>query len=704
MTTDVVSELVTLDVADATTDYTAHNINGSAGTIKALNTWMTPKSGTNVLMYGLDAETAGYYYDNVGTVDHSGTHFWVWGIASEPWELAVKAGGTYTSGVYITGYDGTNFGYWYVDGNDTYFGSWRNWVVYLGNTPDGNNGSNPNMVTTEGLGLGFELNAASKATYNSFMDYLRTGNGGIKVTTTSSSVATWAEVLSGDEGIAVGILRSEAGIYYARGPITFGDTGAGDMEFADTAEVIIFEDVPVNPTLYKILVQGGVGTVEFKMGTKAGTRGIQGCILKCNSPTLAPEFIAIDTDIDILQLYGCTFDTFGTFQLPALSGTDREIIDTSFVSCGEVQASTCIMIYCNFVDAPDGGDGTGALGLSSTSHNVTYCNFVNCATAIHIDTAGSYSATGLNCSGCTKDIDNSSTATDYSTSVVQDSTEAIGGDQTNNAVAQSFTGSGGNLSNAVFYLKKTNTPTGDAVAKVYTHSGAYGTTSIPTGTALATSETLDVTTLTTGYLEYRLRFIGDNNITLGNGTDYCVTFEYTETPGATHTVDVGYDTGGAHGGNMAVRAVSGGAWTYQGSDDTYHKVRTGGIVIINAVAGTGTAISQVKAIETGTPPGSTTIANTVTLSVTCRDAWGNDLEGVRVRLEKTLDGSEISQGETNASGVYSDAAYNYPGSDVPIDVIVRLKGYDYQRNSGLITSTGFSTIVGMKEDDRVNLP
>jgi hypothetical protein len=700
----VASELTTLDAMEATTNYTVHNINGSMGSLKALSTWMTAKNGSNVGMWACDAETGGYYYDNVGDADHSANHFWVWGIASEPWELSASTGGTYTSGVFLMGYDGTNFGYWYVDGNDTYFGSWRNWVVYLGNTPDGNDGANPNMASTNGLGLGFELNAASKATYNCFMDYLRTGNGGIKVTTTSSSVATWASVLSGDESIAVGILRQEAGIYYARGPITFGDTGAGDMEFADTSEVIIFEDVPVSTTLYKILVQGGVGTVEFKLGTKAGTRGIQGCILKCNATTLAPEFTATDTDIDVLQLYGCTFDTFGTITLPAVSGTDREGIDTNFVNCGEVQASTYILTYCNFIDAPDGGDGVGALRLSSTSHNVTYCNFINCATAIHINTAGSYGASGLNCNNCTNDVDNSVNATDYSTSVVQDSTQVISGDVTNDAVAQSFTGSGGTLANAVFYLKKTGSPTGVATARVYAHTGVYGTSSTPTGSALAVSEDFDVTTLTGTYAEYRFRFIGDNNIVLGNGTDYCVSIEYTVAPGGGNTVDVGYDVSGGHGGNMAVRAVSGGAWTAQAGDDAYHKVRTGGIVIINATAGTGTAIDQDKTIETGTPPGSTTVVNTVTLKVTCKDEWDNLLEGIRVRLEKSSDGSQITQGTTSASGVYQDDTYNYPGSDVNIDVIARLKGYDYIRTSGVISSTGFTIILTMVEDDRVNLP
>ena len=61
---------------------------------------------------------------------------------------------------------------------------------------------------------------------------------------------------------------------------------------------------------------------------------------------------------------------------------------------------------------------------------------------------------------------------------------------------QSVTAAGGNLYSVVWYLKTNGgAPTGNAVAKLYTHSGVFGTSSVA-GTLLATSEPLDVTTLT----------------------------------------------------------------------------------------------------------------------------------------------------------------------------------------------------------------
>jgi hypothetical protein len=133
-------------------------------------------------------------------------------------------------------------------------------------------------------------------------------------------------------------------------------------------------------------------------------------------------------------------------------------------------------------------------------------------------------------------------------------------------ISQSFTGNGGTLASCNFYLKKTNTPTGNAVAKIYAMSGTFGSDdNIPTGAALATSDNFDVSTLTTSYALVQLTFSGGNQITLTNGTKYVITFEYTAT--STHSVQVGGDnTSPSHGGNSAY--LVGSTWTAQAGVDT----------------------------------------------------------------------------------------------------------------------------------------
>jgi hypothetical protein len=111
----------------------------------------------------------------------------------------------------------------------------------------------------------------------------------------------------------------------------------------------------------------------------------------------------------------------------------------------------------------------------------------------------------------------------------QDSTTFLNGSTL--ALGQSFTGNGATVTQAQFYLNKTGSPTGNAVAKIYaeTHSTAYGTDSIPTGTALATSDNFDVSTLTTTLALVSFTFSGGNQIVLTNGSLYVVTIEYTGT-------------------------------------------------------------------------------------------------------------------------------------------------------------------------------
>jgi len=92
---------------------------------------------------------------------------------------------------------------------------------------------------------------------------------------------------------------------------------------------------------------------------------------------------------------------------------------------------------------------------------------------------------------------------------------------------QSFTSGGGTLDSVKFYLSKIGSPTGNAVARLFAHSGTYGSSSVPTGSPLATSDTFDVSGLTTSPALITFDFTGDDRITLSSDTYYVVTLYYT---------------------------------------------------------------------------------------------------------------------------------------------------------------------------------
>jgi len=133
----------------------------------------------------------------------------------------------------------------------------------------------------------------------------------------------------------------------------------------------------------------------------------------------------------------------------------------------------------------------------------------------------------------------------------QSTSDMRGNDLTAFGDGQSFTSQGGTLFYTKFYLHKSASPTGNCVSKIYEHTGVFGTSSKPTGSALATSENIDITTLSTTAALIRFNFSGVNQITLTAGTKYFVSVEYNGGDG-TNNLKVNTDfTSPTHSGNKA---------------------------------------------------------------------------------------------------------------------------------------------------------
>jgi hypothetical protein len=149
----------------------------------------------------------------------------------------------------------------------------------------------------------------------------------------------------------------------------------------------------------------------------------------------------------------------------------------------------------------------------------------------------------------------------YATSNVSDSTALYSGAYT--GAAQSFRGNGGVLKSVDVFLRKYGSPTGNAVAKIYAHSGSFGTSSVPTGAALATSDNFDVSTLTTSNELKTIAFTGANKINIGGG-DYVLSIEYSGGNG-TNFLQVCNDAiSSTHQGNLS---EYNGSWVASSAKD-----------------------------------------------------------------------------------------------------------------------------------------
>lgn len=132
-------------------------------------------------------------------------------------------------------------------------------------------------------------------------------------------------------------------------------------------------------------------------------------------------------------------------------------------------------------------------------------------------------------------------------------------------VAQSFTANGDAISSVKFYIRKLGSPTGNATAKIYFHTGTFGSGGKPDGTpAIVTSSTsFDVSTLTGSF--QLIEFTFATPIPLKNGNKYCIALAYSGGD-ASNAVEYGFDdTSPTHGGNIA--ELSAGTWTGFASTD-----------------------------------------------------------------------------------------------------------------------------------------
>ena len=131
--------------------------------------------------------------------------------------------------------------------------------------------------------------------------------------------------------------------------------------------------------------------------------------------------------------------------------------------------------------------------------------------------------------------------------------------QDNDGLGQCFTPStSGTLESVKFYMYKEGTPTGNAVVKLYAITGIYGTSGIPTGSVLATSDNFDVSTLTDSFAKREIGFTGANKYNVTASTHYAVVIEFSG-GNSTNRIEVAHDgSSPTHNGNSF--ALDGGSY------------------------------------------------------------------------------------------------------------------------------------------------
>lgn len=342
------------------------------------------------------------------SVDMSGTkHIRIWFLSTVAAQLNTIASG----GVQFWVSDGSNTGYYYVAGSDTYEGGWINLVVDLSRTVDA--GTKPTaMNTITSCGIRTNMSSGGKQALNTWIDYFHLADGLECYGDDAGGYFDFDNLITAEDTGGWGILKKIGGVFYLTGSIKFGDSsGTNSCKFQSKSQVVIFEDRKVNAGLYIFdIVDNGTGTTEFILGDKSGTAAIQGCMIRVEDSSQTAKFdldAKTDTDVDNFKMYSTVFYGADAIEF-AGDATNVEVIGCSFEKCSQVDTQDCSTSGCFFIDTSD----ADAALLWNESIDITDCGFFANTTGAGIEMPSAvgtpYDYDGLVFSGNTKDVLNSS--------------------------------------------------------------------------------------------------------------------------------------------------------------------------------------------------------------------------------------------------------------------------------------------------------
>lgn len=303
--------------------------------------------------------------------DLSGTkHLRFWFISVHGGILNVYNPGEASYGGLSVGVtDGTNTGWWRILGKDTYPGGWINCVIDVSKACDlGTKPTNMNAITI--IYFKVNLTGTGKQAANTWVDNLCVCDGLTAYGDDAGGYFDFDDIFNADNAttLGIGILRKIGGQFFSTGSIEIG-YATNATKFQSKSQVLIFENRRVNDALYNITVvdSGNASyTTEFILGSKAGTAGVEGCMIRVQDSTQTCKFNidgGTDTDVDNFKLYGSTFYDASTLKFPLAA--------TGMTSVHRARSSNVATIGCN-AHGLIVGNTTVIANLGGTGYNGTW--------------------------------------------------------------------------------------------------------------------------------------------------------------------------------------------------------------------------------------------------------------------------------------------------------------------------------------------
>ena len=167
-------------------------------------------------------------------------------------------------------------------------------------------------------------------------------------------------------------------------------TGTADSYFSQSDSQIYFDGQ-----------QLGTGHFIFRtIGNTTGTNSfvLNNCVLVSSGEPAIWDYT--DNNMDIVDIQDTQYIDMGTIAWPVTGGTTRQVLNSSFINCGQVDFSTITATGCSIIGGRNANGGI-LLDASGNSTNQTNLTFTSDGTGhgVEITAAGTYTFTNWNFSG-----------------------------------------------------------------------------------------------------------------------------------------------------------------------------------------------------------------------------------------------------------------------------------------------------------------
>ena len=274
--------------------------------------------------------------------------------------------------------DGTNGAWYTVSGEDRYIGGWETLVLDSGATKS--SGTDPTLSAITQIGIIFRLVGAAKNVDTVWLDYITYGDGfqAIYGGTSYSAAIALSDIAAQDTYYK--IFEEIGGIFRARGELIFGDNiSTNTTYFADPGKVIMFDDLVVSSTLFKI---NGVGNAT-------GVTYLDFSGIFISSETTPYSVAFTDATVDEVLMNGTTWQNASTIDLSSIVTGNATVFD----GCETVDPGGATLDGCVIKNSSVTGTTAGSLDINvdteaEACENMSFSGYTGATTyAIFVDSS-----------------------------------------------------------------------------------------------------------------------------------------------------------------------------------------------------------------------------------------------------------------------------------------------------------------------------